>query len=133
MTKAPRSKRPKSGLSLTAKAVIEILDRHRDERRAEMKRLGLAKFDPSRNDELGVTLDDWRAAMFDALSLPLVAAEVKKIAYGLGITVEVYLFGRVAEGFRAAGQPLPPDLREYLAQQELPPAMRERYLKPGLS
>jgi hypothetical protein len=133
MTKAPRSKRPKSDLPPATQAAVEVLERSRAGTSAEMKRMGLTKFDPSSGNPLGLTLADWRTAFFEVLSLPLVASEVKRIADKLGTTVDVCMHGILAEGYHSAGQPLPPELREYLVTQDMPPAVRERFLKPSLS
>jgi hypothetical protein len=127
MTKAPRSKRTKNVLPPTTQAAVEVLQRHS----AELQRTGMVTDFASKAQD--ATFADFAPGIFEALSLPGVAREVKRIADKLGTTVDVYIHGAIAEAYHRDGYPLPPDLREYLMKQDMPPALRERFLKPHLS
>jgi hypothetical protein len=81
----------------------------------------------------GMTMQDWAAAIFKTLSIPGVARELKGLADDQGVELEVVMHVILAHGYHTHGQPLPPDLREYLLAHEMPPWLRDKALKPLLN
>jgi hypothetical protein len=74
--------------------------------------------------------------MFELLAAcPDAARAFKQLADKNGVHINVELYTGLADAYKKAGEPIPPDLRDYLLQQAktMTPKQREKYLKPYVS
>jgi hypothetical protein len=80
-----------------------------------------------------MTLQEAIEAMHETFAVAPEAAQVfKRIADRRGVSFEFKMYETIALAYHGEGLPMPPELREYLAQHatEIHPQLRAKLLKP---
>src|SRR3954467_10972192 len=80
-----------------------------------------------------VSVEDFAEAWMEMLGRPEFGRAVKQIAEEDSVSLDVMMCRVVAEEYHRRGFPLPPKLRDYIAEHpDMPDGIRKALLKPDL-
>jgi hypothetical protein len=82
------------------------------------------------------TIEERAQGIFEALAArPHFVRAAKEVAAERGVAFDVLMHEAIGMTYLIQGQPLPPELREYLMTQDpgMPAAIRDELLKPGVN